>query len=197
MSPSRAVPKSAAIDADNRLVWRRPPQRLEAETFRDAVLTVSGDLDPRLGGPGYRDFTISSAGNNETYTVFDAVGPEFNRRSLYRTCVRAGTSPLLDTLDCPDPSVPTPRRSVTSTPLQALSLLNDTFVEHYAGRFAERLRREATDDAAAQVRRAYALAFARQPVAEETESCQRFIAKHGPAQFCVVLFNASEFLFVD
>jgi hypothetical protein len=194
---SRSVPKSATIDSDNRLVWRRPPQRLEAETFRDAVLAVSGDLDPRLGGPGYRDFTISSAGNNETYTVFDAVGPEFNRRSLYRTCVRAGTSPLLDTLDCPDPSVPTPRRSVTSTPLQALSLLNDSFIEHYAGRFAERLRREAPDDAAAQLRRAYALAFGRQPTADEAAFGQGFVADHGLAQFCVVLFNASEFMFVD
>ncbi len=194
---SRTVPKAAAVDADNRLVWKRPAHRLEAETFRDAVLAVSGELDLKLGGPGYRDFKISSAGNNETYTVFDAIGPEFNRRSLYRTWVRAGTSPLLDTLDCPDPSVPTPRRSVTSTPLQALSLLNDAFIDHYAARFAERLRREAGDDPAAQVRRAYTLAFARQLTAEELTSGQRFIADHGLAQFCVVLFNASEFLFVD
>ncbi len=194
---SRSVPKAAEVDADNRLVWKRPSQRLEAETFRDAVLAVSGDLDLKLGGPGFRDFKISSAGNNETYTVFDAIGPEFNRRSLYRTWVRAGTSPLLDTLDCPDPSVPTPRRSVTSTPLQALSLLNDAVIEHSAGRFAERLRREAGDAATAQVRRAYSLAFARQPTPEEIAAGQRFIAEHGLAQFCVVLFNASEFLFVD
>ena len=194
---SRTVARPMEVDADNRLIWRRPPQRLEAETFRDAVLAASGDLDPRIGGPGYRDFTISSAGNNETYTVFDAVGPDFNRRSLYRTCVRAGTSPLLDTLDCPDPSVPTPRRSVTSTPLQALSLLNDVFIEHYAGRFADRLRREAGDDTAAQVRRAYALAFARQPKADEADFARRFVAEHGLAQFCVVQFNASEFLFID
>jgi hypothetical protein len=194
---SRTVPKAAGVDADNRLVWKRPSQRLEAETFRDAVLAVSGDLDLKLGGPGFRDFKISSAGNNETYTVFDAIGPEFNRRSLYRTWVRAGTSPLLDTLDCPDPSVPTPRRSVTSTPLQALSLLNDTFIEHYAGRFAERLRREAGDATTAQVGRAYALAFARQPTSEEITFGQRFIADHELTQFCIVLFNASEFLFVD
>ncbi len=83
------------------------------------------------------------------------------------------------------------------TPLQALSLLNDAFIGHYAGRFAERLRGEAGDDATAQVRRAYALAFARQPAPEEIASGQRFIADHGLAQFCVVLFNASEFLFVD
>ena len=196
-TPHSPLPTPHSIDADNRLVWKRPAQRLEAETFRDAVLAVSGDLDLKLGGPGFRDFKISSAGNNETYTVFDAIGPEFNRRSLYRTWVRAGTSPLLDTLDCPDPSVPTPRRSVTSTPLQALSLLNDAFIEHYSGRFAERLRHDAGDDSVAQIRRAFGLAFARQPTTEELEFAQHFVSQNGLTQFCVVLFNASEFLFVD
>jgi hypothetical protein len=158
---------------------------------------VSRELDPRLGGPGYEDFTVSSKGNNETYTVFDAIGPEFKRRSLYRTCVRAGTSPLLDALDCPDPSVATPRRSVTTTPLQALALLNNAFVEHYAERFAARLQRERLDDQTAQLRRAYGLALARQPTDEELTYGQQFVARHGLTQFCLVLFNASEFLYID
>jgi hypothetical protein len=196
-TPHSALRTPHSIDADNRFLWRRPPQRLEAETFRDAVLAVSGQLDRRIGGPGFRDFKVSSAGNNETYSVFDAVGPEFNRRSLYRTSVRTGTSPLLDMLDCPDPSVATPRRSVTTTPLQALSLLNNKFTEHYAERFAERLVREAPDDAAAQVRRAYALAFARQPAKEEEKFALQFVADYGLTQWCVVMFNASEFLYVD
>src|SRR5205814_3254282 len=141
---SRSVPPGAsAIDADNRLLWRQAPRRLEAEAFRDAVLAVSGEIDLRMGGPGYKDYKVSSVGNNETYTVFDAVGGEFNRRSLYRTCLRTGTSPLLDMLDCPDPSVATPNRTVTSTPLQALALLNNKFMEHHAERFAARLKREA------------------------------------------------------
>jgi hypothetical protein len=194
---SRAVPQALAVDADNRWLWRHAPHRLEGETFRDAVLAVSGQLNPQLGGPGYRDFTVSSAGNNETYTVFDAVGPDFSRRSLYRTCVRSGTSPLLDTLDCPDPSVGTPRRSVTSTPLQALMLLNNKFMEHYAARFAERLQKDAPDDPAAQVRRGYALAFAREPSAEELEFARRMIAERGLTEFCLVLFNVNEFLFID
>ncbi len=194
---SKVIRESAAVDRDNRLVWHRPAQRLEAETFRDAVLAVSGELDPRLGGPSFEDFTVSSKGQNETYTVFDAVGPKFNRRSLYRTCLRAGTSPLLDSLDCPDPSVATPRRSVTTTPLQALTLLNDAFVEHYAERFAERLKRERPNDEAARVRRGYELAFARQPSEEELAFWEQFVAKHGLVQYCVVLFNASEFLYVD
>src|SRR5205085_10472785 len=91
----RSVPEAARVDADNRLLWRQAPRRLEAEAFRDAVLAVSGEIDLRLGGPGYRDFKVSSAGGNETYTVFEAVGGDFNRRSLFCTCLRSGTSPLL------------------------------------------------------------------------------------------------------
>jgi uncharacterized small protein (DUF1192 family) len=194
---SRSVHKAAQADADNRLLWRQVPRRLEAEAFRDAVLAVSGEIDLRLGGPGYRDFKVKSAGDNETYTVFDAVGGDFNRRSLYRTWLRTGTSPLLDLLDCPDPSVATPKRTVTSTPLQALALLNDRFMEHHAGRFAERLKREAPRGTAAQVRRAYDLAFARQPTDAELAFCQRFAEKHGLTQLCLVLLNTNEFSYID
>jgi hypothetical protein len=194
---SLAAPQAARVDADNRLVARQSLRRLDAETFRDAVLAVSGELDPRLGGPGYRDFKVSSAGDNETYSVFDAVGPEFNRRSLYRTCVRSGTSPFLDALDCPDPSVATPRRSATITPLQALTLLNDVFIEHYAAHFAERLVRDAVEGGSAQVRRAFALALARDATDQEVMFGERFVADHGLPQFCVVLFNTNEFIFVE
>jgi hypothetical protein len=193
--PSGPNPKS--IDADNRLLWRQNPRRLEAEALRDAVLSVSGELDPTLGGPGFRDWTVKSQGNNEIYTVFDAVGPEFNRRSLYRMVVRAGTDPLLDVLDCPDPSVATARRTVTTTPLQALSLLNSPFMERSAAKWAERLQREAPDDRPGQIRRAYRLAFARQARPEEIRFGERFAAKHGLAQLCLVLLNANEFLYVD
>src|SRR5207245_4482380 len=145
-------------------------------------LSVAVEIDLRMGGPGFRDLKVSSAGDNETYTVFDAVGGEFNRRSLYRTCVRSGSSPLMDVLDCPDPSVATPKRTVTSTPLQALSLLNNRFMEHCAERFAERLQREAPGDIAAQVGRAYELCFARPATAAEVAFGQSFASKHGLSQ---------------
>jgi mono/diheme cytochrome c family protein len=190
---SRSVPSLAQVDADNRLLWRQAPRRMEAEAFRDAVLAVSGEIDLRMGGPGYRDFKVSSAGDNETYTVFDAVGGDFNRRSLYRTWLRTGTSPLLDLLDCPDPSVTTPKRTVTSTPLQALALLNNRFMEHHAERFARRLQREAPGGTRAQVRRAHVLSFGRPPTSAELTFCARFAEEHGLTQLCLVLFNTNEF----
>jgi mono/diheme cytochrome c family protein len=193
----RGDEKGKQLDADNRLLWKRSPRRLEAEAFRDTVLAVAGELDRRMGGPGFRDFEVSSAGNNETYTVFEAVGGEFNRRSIYRTTLRTGTHPLLDMLDCPDPSVATPRRPVTSTPLQALSLLNSHFMEHYAGKLAERVRAETGDDVGDQVRRAYSIAFVRLPNADEVTFGQNFVKEHSLRQFCLVLLNANEFLYVD
>jgi len=193
---SRSTLEGARVDADNRLLWRQTPRRLEAEAFRDAVLAVSGEIDLRMGGPGYRDFKVSSI-ENETYTVFDAVGGEFNRRSLYRTWLRTGTSPLLDLLDCPDPSVATPKRAVTSTPLQALALLNNRFMEHHAERFAARLKWEAPQGITAQVRRAYDLSVGRQPTDGELAFGQRFATKYGLTQLGLVLLNTSEFSYVD
>ena len=192
-------PSTAAMkrDADNRLLWRQNPRRLEAEAVRDAVLSVAGDLDLKIGGAGFRDWTIKSQGDNETYTVSEGVGPEFNRRALYRTVIRAGTSPLLDVLDCPDPSVAAPRRTVTTTPMQALSLLNDRFMEQSAANFAGRLERELPSDRRGQVARAYRLAFGRAAADEEVRFGERFAREQGMSHLCLVLLNSNEFVYVD
>ena len=193
---SKRRPNALQVDAENRLLWRHNPKRLEAEALRDAVLTISGQLNPAMGGPGFRDFTTRASSQNQIYEVFDAVGPEFNRRSIYRTWVRTGTNPFLDVLDCPDPSVATPRRSVTTTPLQALSLLNNAFMERSASAWAERLKRT-SEDVTARVERAYREAFARPPTEQEQSVATPFMAEHGLAQFCLVLMNTNEFLFID
>ncbi|MBC7816857.1 MAG: DUF1549 domain-containing protein, partial [Planctomycetaceae bacterium] len=124
---SRPRVDAANQDAGNRLLWRKSPQRLDAETLRDAVLSVAGELNPTVGGPGYHDFTTFTF-NSQFYDIVDPVGVSFHRRSLYRTWVRSGRNPFLEVLDCPDPSTKTPRRAVTTTPLQALSLLNNSFM---------------------------------------------------------------------
>ncbi len=88
--------------------------------MRDAVLQVAGQLNPEHGGPGYQDFKIFVRGATYFYTPFDGEGPEFKRRSIYRASARSGRSSLLDNLDCPDPSTATPKRALTTTPLQRL-----------------------------------------------------------------------------
>ncbi|HWB12868.1 MAG TPA: DUF1549 domain-containing protein [Pirellulales bacterium] len=187
---------AAKVDAANRLLWRKSPLRLEAEILRDAILSVAGQLNPMMGGAGYRDFRTFT-NNSQFYEVYDAEGFAYQRRSLYRTVIRSGTSPLLDAFDCPDPSTIAPSRAVTTTPLQALSLLNDSFVLRMADRFAERLKAEAGAEVGAQVERAYRLALARTPRGDELAAAQTFVTDHGLAAFCRVLFNSNEFLYID
>jgi hypothetical protein len=99
--------------------------------------------------------------------------------------------------DCPDSSLPEPKRVSTTTALQALSLLNGAFIADQAGFFAERLRREASgSDVSAQVNLAFRLAFGRAPKAQEISSSVELIGRQGLKVFCRALLNANEFLYV-
>jgi hypothetical protein len=189
---------AARLDADNRLLWRQSPRRLEAEAVRDAMLAVAGRLNTRMGGPSFQAFQVTRAAGTAAmfYTPADAVGFEAMRRTLYRATPRGSRAPLLDVLDCPDPSAAAPRRGVTTTPLQALALLNDGFVLRLADRFAERLAREAADTDG-QVRRAYLLAYGRAPRANELELARTVVRRHGLAVLARAIFNSNEFLYVD
>jgi hypothetical protein len=191
---SGSRPEAVRLDADNRLCWRHAPQRLEAEAIRDAMLAVSGELDRTIGGRGFQDTRSYFFKGTQFYDPLDQVGPPFNRRTLYRAWPRGGRSPFLDTFDCPDPSTPTPRRGSTTTPLQALALLNNAQVLHLAGRLADRLRREAGDNVDRQIELAYALAYGRPAEERDRELLRPFIERHGLAAFCRVVFNSNEFL---
>ncbi len=187
--------KAAEQDADDRLLWRYAPERLEGEAVRDAMLAVSGKLNPQIGGPSFRPFTVTVF-NSNFYTLRDSDEPDYNRRTLYRISVNSAKSPLLEAFDCPDPAVKTPRRAVTTTPLQALALMNNSFVLRQARYSGERVRKEAGDDPVAQVRRAYLLAFGRPPTKEELDTAVPVARENGPEILCWVLLNASEFLYV-
>ena len=193
---SRPRDDALAVDAGNQWLWRMSPRRLEAESVRDAILAIAGELNDNLGGPGYFDFTTHIR-NTQFYDLLDPIGASFNRRSLYRCWIRSGRNPFLDAFDCPDPSTKTPRRAVTTTPLQALALMNNSFVLRMSLRLAERLESEYPDNSAAQIDRAFALAYARPPTPHEEESVTRFVEMHGLAAFCRVLLNTNEFLYVE
>jgi len=197
---SRSNPDAARVDAGNRLYWRKSPQRIEAEALRDAMLVAAGEINSTMGGPGFHDFRTFTF-NSQFYEPLDPVGFEFNRRTVYRTWVRSGRNEFLDVFDCPDPSTTAPRRAVTTTPLQALALLNNSFTLRMAERLAARARREAAGGESAsleqQIRKVYALAFQRIPEAPEVSDAKAFVAGHGLAAFCRVIFNSNEFLYVD
>ncbi len=177
------------------LITFHPLRRLEAEAVRDAMLAVSGQLNAQMGGPGFRPFKITMS-NSHFYEMFDGEGVEFNRRSIYRAGVQSAKDPLLDSLDCPDASTKTPSRSVTTTPLQALSLMNNAFVQRQARFFAERVKVEEGADVAAQVKLAHRLAFGREALRGELKESSALAKAHGLESLCWALLNASEFLYV-
>jgi len=190
--------EAAKIDAGNRLLWRKSPMRLEAEAVRDAVLAVSGKLNPVMGGPGYQDFKVTIRGATYLYEPHPTDEPAQLRRSIYRTWARSGRNPFLDALDCPDPSTQTPRRAVTTTPLQALTLLNNDFMLTMAGHAARRVGQVSNlPDVDAQIARAYQLALGRALTQGETAAARRVAQAHGLAAVWRALFNCNEFLYVD
>jgi len=187
--------KAAAIDGDNQLLWRFPPRRLEAEILRDAMLAVSGQINLHIGGPSFRPFTVSSF-NSDFYTPKDMTGPDYNRRTVYRMNVNSGKDPLLDAFDCPDPSVKTPRRGVTTTPLQALALMNNSFVQRQAAQLAERAMKEANDVLPAAIQSAYRLALGRAATPEESTRAAAAAKERGLSHVCWALLNSTEFVYV-
>jgi hypothetical protein len=190
---------AAKKDADNRLLWRANRQRLDAESVRDAVLSVSGRLDLTTGGPSVQQFKLDK-GNFTTpkvdYAAFDWDSSGAGRRSIYRFVYRTLPDPFLEALDFPDASQLAPIRPFSASALQALALYNNEFILRHAEHFADRLGRLSTDSRG-QVTAAFRLALLREPTADELDRFAAYARKHGMPALCRVLFNSNEFLFVD
>ncbi len=194
---SHARPELDKIDSDNRWLGRMNRPRLEAEEIRDAILAVSGQLDRRMGGPSDRQFVFKDDHSPVyDYARFDVNSPASRRRSIYRFVVRSVPDPFMESLDCPDPSLLAPRRDATLTALQALDLLNDPFVLRQAECFANRLSSE-RHGLTEQIRWACQLAFSRDPRPEEVTTLSKFAEQFGLTNLGRVMFNSSEFIFVD
>ena len=181
-------PDALGKDADCRLLWRFPPRRLEAEAIRDCTLQVSGVLDLTMGGPGFSAFEVQRE-NVRHYFPKKMFGPSDWRRMVYMTKVRQEQDAVFGAFDCPDGNQVIPKRSRSTTPLQALNLFNSHFVNQQAAKFAERV-------GAGGVESAFRLAYGRAPSAAELADSEEFIARHGLAAFCRAILNTNEFLFV-
>ncbi|MEX1096008.1 MAG: DUF1553 domain-containing protein, partial [Planctomycetales bacterium] len=193
-------PEAARIDGENRLLWRKQPLRHDAEVIRDSVLAVSGLLSPRLGGPGYREFAWEPHPTDDVdanYAPADATGPEYWRRTIYRTSVRGMDDSLLTAFDCPDPSVSAAARPSSTTPVQALSLWNGALMVKAAEAFAARVRQQAGDAPRDQVAAVWRLALSREPATDELESSVAFLSEHELMELCRVIFNLNEFLHAE
>jgi hypothetical protein len=217
---SRRQPALERVDPDNRLLGRMPVRRLEAEVVRDSVLAVSGKLNGKMFGvpvPVMEDevgqFVIgieNKNGENRPGPIIPLHGEEF-RRSIYVQVRRSRPLGVLDTFDAPAMEPNCAARTASTVTPQALMFMNNEFVVSQSELFAERVRREAGADLRAQVVRAWRLAFAAEPSAEEIQEAVAFLAEqtatfHGKAPdpgrqalagLCQTLLSANAFLYVD
>lgn len=198
---SADITSNVAIDPENRLWWRMPRVRLEAEIIRDAVLAVAGTLNREIGGPAifpYIDPDLFEKSSNRDWRGLPDSDPATWRRSLYVFSKRSIRYPMFETFDQPNLINSIDRRNRTTIAPQALILMNNPMVNFQAGQFAERVARDAGTDVGRQVDRAVYLALGRPPDSFERERAITFIREGGPgglAEFCHVLFNLNEFLF--
>lgn len=192
---SRPNADSIKVDGATRLLWRFPPRRIEAEVIRDSILRVSDKLDPKMGGQGFSGFEVEME-NVRHFHPKSTYGPEDFRRMIYMTKVRQEQESVFGSFDCPDASQVAPKRSRSTTPLQALNLLNSSFVIEQAGFFSARLNKEAAESTEDKVRIAFELCFGRTPTQQEEADSTAFIKQAGLTQFCRAMLNANEFVFV-
>jgi hypothetical protein len=190
---------AAAVDIDNRLLWRMNVRRLDAESTRDAILKVSGKLDPTIGGPPVKQFVevkVFGMRPEADYQNFNVDAAANYRRGIYRFILRTMPDPLMSALDCPDGTQLMPTRNVSITALQALAMVNDKFIIRQSEHLAERLAAE-NGDLREQVSALYQLALCRPPRDTELAAVAAYAEKYGMANACRFLFNANEFVFID
>ncbi len=203
------------LDPDNTLFWRWKPRRLDAETVRDSMLQVSGELNLEMSGKSIypklpREVLEGQSRPGDGWGESDS--RQAARRSVYIFSKRSLAVPELEVLDAPDTTSSCEQRDVSTTGPQALTFLNGDFTRERAKRFAERLRREAGEDPARQAALAFEIALGRAATREEVAAAREFLAKQekqieqdtaGNAKeksleaFCLVMLNSNEFFFTE
>jgi hypothetical protein len=181
-----------AVDPDNKLWWRRPSRRLEAEAVRDALLAVSGTLQPDMYGP----------------PTADENSP---RRSVYLRVKRSQPIPLMQLFDAPEAIQSIGQRQLTTVATQALTMMNSPFMRQRAEQLAKRVRPTPAVELPGAVEEAYRIALSRRPTDAEKARMLAFIAQQAAtyagdpnaaadmavADFCQVLLCSNEFVYVD
>ena len=213
--------EAAATDPDNRLLWHMPRRRLTAESIRDAMLAISGELDPARCGPSLGlelNGNIRGAGGNVNPPTWGNKTPDYvkNRRTIYLPLKRerpVGDLEILSTFDFPHPNEITGARPNTTVATQALFLMNAPFVKHQADKLADRLAAEVPEDARARITRLYLLAANRPAQRDEIETALAFLDSCAGdsgkkpaasqaqsaawAQLCHAVLASNNFLFVE
>jgi hypothetical protein len=187
---SEPVEASENKDAGSAYLWRYAPQRVEAEVIRDGILQASGKLDPAIGGRSYRIHNVK-----KTYAQWEVTnnhGENSWRRLIYQERMRRVDDRIFTAFDFPDCGQVRAERPVSTTPLQALNLMNSDFVVEQSKFIAERALSEVKGDATAAIKRCFELMLTREPYADELAACEGVDLE----LVCRTLINSNEFAFL-
>lgn len=195
--PGGDTTRAQNIDGANRLLWKMNRRRLEAEAIRDSILFTAGKLDLTMGGPSYQDYVVEKPEHSPhyRYELKDPTDPKLYRRSIYRSIVRSQQNPWMATMDCADPSILVDKRNQTTSPLQALALLNDPLLVLMSKHFSDRLK--PLSGTAERVKAAMRWTLQREPSPDELRALSAYVDKQGLEQLGRLLWNLNEFNFVD
>ncbi len=199
-------------DPENRLIWRMNRRRLSAESIRDAVLSISGQLDLQQGGSSVAHYPEQAISPNKNARL-DQHSSEF-RRSVYLPIVRGNVPPSLTVFDFPAPEMLVGNRPVTTVPAQALFMMNSPFVIGQAQATAERLLKDEQQNDREKISQLYLACLGRDANAAEQAEASKYIKSlisqnttegldkpavrlQAWASYCQILFASTEFRFLN
>ena len=203
--------RSEMADIDDRLLWKMPRRRMDADAFRDSVLLVSGKLDETIGGSllKTRDHDYVTNDQSANAAVYDSP-----RRSLYLPIIRNALFDMFQAFDMGDPSMVNASRSTTTVTPQALFVMNSPFMLAQSKSFAHALNADSTLTDSVKIDRAYQQVYSRRPSAQETSRATQYLTRYADAlsgtvsdavkrrdmawaSWCQLLFASNAFIYLD
>jgi hypothetical protein len=192
--------ESLEKDPENHFLSRMNRRRLDGDSIRDTVLAVAGTLNLKMGGvgiiPPLTKEEILAARMPQLWPPHPDPA-EHTRRSIYLQMKRSLTLPMLQIFDAPDTATSCARRESSTVAPQALAMMNSEFTAAQAEQFASRIRKQAGEDPATSVDLGWRLAFGRPPTEEERQTAIDYLTRNSLPRLCLLIFNMSEFIYVD
>ncbi|HMC65929.1 MAG TPA: DUF1549 and DUF1553 domain-containing protein, partial [Gemmataceae bacterium] len=199
-SSSMADEGSLQKDPENRYLCRMNRRRLDGDAIRDTILSVAGVLNLKMGGVGVIPPLTKEEIQAARMPHLWPANPDPNehvRRSVYLQMKRSLTVPMLQIFDAPDTATSCPRRESSTVAPQALALMNSASSTEQAAQFASRIKKQAGESPEASVEAGWRLAFGRPPTAEERKTALNYLGRNSLERLCLLMFNMSEFIYVD
>ena len=189
---SRPVESALKVDAGSRLLWRYPPRRAEAEVLRDSVLKLSASLNTNIGGISYRIHNTKK--RYALWQVVDNHSQTTWRRMIYQERMRGVDDQMFTAFDFPDCGQVLSKRPSSTTPLQALNLMNSKFIDTQCEILASKFH---STNKAESVKKLFNALYNRKPTSDELSTCLKLLETESLKILCRAMLNSNEFVFIQ